>query len=118
MNAVEEIQAAIVKLTAERSDATRGPWYPWHPQGDRGLSSVDAPSDDPDNPEMVVEGGTQDVDLIVTLHRTIDAQIALLSHTVEIHAKYVEMGFERRWESAIREAGDLDLARAINGPTS
>jgi len=115
MTAVEEIQAAIAKLTEQKEQGASGPWFSWHPQSGRGDSSVDTPTHDPDNPDTVVEGGKRDVELIVTLHRTIDAQVSLLTHTLEIRGKYVEQGFEQRWEWAIRDAGDLDLARAING---
>jgi len=104
MSAVDEIQAAIDKLTKLRDESTSGPWWAWHPESGRGNSSVDAPSGDPDNPKMPVEGERDDVDLIVTLHATIDAQLAWLGV-----AATVPVLNESAWRY------ELALARAING---
>ena len=108
MSAVQEIQSAIDKLTTQRDAATSGEWR------DNGGFITGAAS-------QWVCGDVATVAisaLIVTLHRTIDAQIALLSNTVKIRGPYVKRGLEAKWESAVERAGDLALARAINGPTS
>lgn len=115
MSAIEEIQAAIEKLTAHVEKSVAGPWSAWHPQSGLGNSSVDAPSGDPDNPKMPVEGQRDDVDLIVILHATIGAQIKLLTGCILLHAAFVKAGCESDWLAAVERAGDLDLARAING---
>ena len=78
MNAAGKIQAAIEKLEGLRTEGTDGPWSAWHPQDNRSNSCVDGAALDPDNPPLAVEGGRKDVALIVTLHRTIDAQLAIL----------------------------------------
>ena len=117
MSAVEEIQAAIAKLTRQRDLATEGPWSSWHPADGHGDSCVDGATHDPDNPPTAAEGGRHDVVLIVTLHRTIDAQLAILSRTAELHPRYAALGREDEWLSAVERAGDLALARAINGGT-
>jgi len=104
VSAVEEIQAAIGKLTEykARGYSIDNGW----------LIEIDDTITYPDDPRCPLT----DDDYMVALHRTIDAQIALLTHTIEIHDKYVAAGLEARWENAVREAGDLDLARAISGP--
>ena len=121
MSAVEEIQAAIETLTKLRDESAVGPWRSYGSGPANGEHWYVFDHDE----EMVVQVSSQDgsnederrpnAELIATLHRTINAQIALLTHTVEIHAKYLEARMELRWEVAIRDAGDLDLARAING---
>jgi len=112
MSAVEEIQAAIEKLTEQKDQSTSGPWWAWHPANGRGNSSVDAPSGDPDNPEMPVEGQRVDVDLIVTLHATIDAQLAILGYGLAVHgSKYSDL-------TPPVEHYALTLARAISGANS
>jgi len=83
MTPVEKLEAAIAQLEGLRDFGTSGPWFSWHPESGRGNSSVDAASLDPDNPEMVAEGGEHDVELIVTLHATIAAQLAVLLHAIE-----------------------------------
>lgn len=111
MSAIEEIQAAIEKLTGQREQSTPGPWWAWHPASGRGNSSVDAPSGDPDNPEMPVEGERADVELIVTLHRTIDAQLAILTATLEMLKSAERDAFDvSDWEGP-----ELTLGRAITG---
>ena len=110
MNAVEEIQAAIDTLNTMRAVSDSGAWT---------VAGI--------HPDCSIEGDVNfiagdmydyDAELIVTLHRTIDAQIALLSHTLDIRAKYVVTGIEQMWIDAVERAGDLALARAINGATS
>jgi hypothetical protein len=109
MSDVEEIKSAIDKLTELRGADDYCEMNGWLAQTRLGASGA---IDDPG-----YEGLTNDP-LIVTLYRTIDAQIALLSHTVEIRANYVEQGLAANWDSAVERAGDLALARAINGVTS
>jgi hypothetical protein len=68
MNAAETIAAAIEKLEAGRTAATSGPWS-------SGLVGVYGPEG------YVASDGDMwpdDRALIVTLHRTIDAQLAIL----------------------------------------
>jgi hypothetical protein len=117
VTAVEEIEAAIEKLDRQRGWARAGEWWAWNPHDGRGNSSVDANTHDPDDPEIVVEGAAADVELIVTLHRTIDAQLAILSAAVG-HTPMYEMrpDEELAWidkRPSLRNG--LDLARAITG---
>lgn len=110
MSAVEEIEAAIAKLTKLRDESAQGPWWAWHPASERGNSSVDAPSGDPDNPRMPVEGERAAVDLIVTLHATIDAQLMTLEAGLETCGAWGDD------DPAIERiiGHTLALARAIN----
>jgi hypothetical protein len=110
MSVVEEIQAAIDKLTKLKAESTPKPWEDseddltgdvdlWHDQEQRlhiatvgvaGMPRVEA-----------------DAELIAVLHRTLDAQLAILTNA-------------RDWWNAWPK-GDIDadvvvaLARAING---
>lgn len=111
MNAVERLTAAIEKLEEMRERATDGPWLAWHPASHpfaRGNSSVDALTHDPDNPDMVVEGGAQDVELIVTLHRTIEPILMTLRQGIPYAAK----------DCLFEDAYELALADAILGSAS
>ena len=85
MSAVERVQAAIDKLTELKAVSTRGPWHEWtndltdrvelwHDQEVR-LWVADLGNDEP--------GALADADLIVALHRTIDAQLAILERWLE-----------------------------------
>ena len=108
VNAVDEIEAAIRKLTKLRDAATPGPWWAWHSGNGRMGSSVDAATHDPDNPEMVVEGMAADVDLIVTALGTIDAQLAILRASIPNAQLAINTGTQSTGVA-------VDLARAING---
>lgn len=87
MNAVEKLEAAISKLEAQKRDTTLGPWtmYGGEPFG-YGIEGGYNPGDPDKAGETVVarsEIADEDVDLIVTLHRTIDAMLALLRLALE-----------------------------------
>ena len=91
MTAAQEIQAAIDKLTGLRESSTYIEINGWLTEG--GCSAI---TNDP---------------LIVTLHRTIDAQLAIL----DVAVAYGELGEGEG--SRFIVAAKL-LARAINGATS
>jgi hypothetical protein len=111
MNAAEKIQAAIERLEELKADGTNGPWFTWHPQrGGRCNSSVDSATHDPEESETVVEGGRGDVELIVTLHRTIDAQLAILWDNLAI-ADEMTLGYSPDEPDSLARA--LALAEAI-----
>lgn len=79
MSAVEEIEAAIAKLTALKMTSRSGPLSVYHL--DWRLITVSADSHDGDAPilfDVSRAGSPADGELIVTLHRTIDAQLAIL----------------------------------------
>lgn len=85
MTPLEELQAAYAQLSDLRERAAHGP-----------LGQLNV----------------EDVDLIVTLHRTIDAQLAGLKHGIMVE--------QRRWPNdtqnlRIARKHWLPLARAING---
>ena len=84
MSAVEEIQAAIDKLT----ELEKG----W-----------------------LIDGRNP---LFVTLHRTIDAQLTILRRDMDMHEKFTQNHQVGVWRDAVERAGDLALARAINGVSS
>ena len=96
MNAIEEIQAAIEKLTRQRDAATAGVWVDYG-----GFISGRA--------GQWVSGDSRSVDsaLIVTLHRTIDAQLAIL----QLAITFAEITHNVYTDTCV------DLARAINGDT-
>ena len=82
MNAVERLEAAIEKLETLKvaSDDNPAPAV-WRvsPHGEWGVDIVSRyPSDEKDNEVIAERVYTPDADLIVTLHRTIDAQLAIL----------------------------------------
>jgi hypothetical protein len=90
VNAVEEIEAAIAKLTKLRDDSSVGVWY----QSMVGISSKTA--------------------LIVTLHRTIDAQLDFLRTARGFYGA----GLTGDAASSLFAEHALQMARAINGTTS
>lgn len=71
MSAVERLQAAIDKLERLRAEATPNPW---HASG-RYIGHREA---DGKSIRYHLRAGESDADLIVTLHRTINAQLAIL----------------------------------------
>jgi hypothetical protein len=104
VSALAEIRAAIDKLTELRAASTPGSWRTGLLRGD-GWVSVDG------NWVIGDATNTEDADLIVTLHRTIDPQLAIL----EVAVAYGDLG-EGQGSRFILAA--TVLARAINGATS
>lgn len=114
MSAVQEIEAAIKKLTDMKARSQGDIWY----RSIRGISAHGGEFGA--NPEGIVDAQNGrrsmhtsrctpvDADLIVTLHRTIDAQLAILNLAIAFAA----ISPNRHTDAA------LDLARAINGPTA
>ena len=114
MTAIEEIQAAIVKLEALGMLVDPGPLIRWHDQehipGWDGFIVIgdSAEEGEPCNP--VARVYTDELsELIVTLHRTIDAQLAILLHVAEHCRGDLGIGTNRYV---------VALARAINGGVS
>lgn len=130
MTAAETIAAAIEKLEAQRHASTPGPWIAYDMSDDHkgwwwvwqesalpffgGVLQIDHTDDFGDGGTPVGSAertgnrdGEQertDAELIVTLHRTIDAQLAILRNQLVL----AERG---HGESTL----NLDLARAILG---
>lgn len=104
MNAAETIQAAIDKLNQQRAAAMQGPW--------RGkvLNYWGSPTPgvwaEADRDYVGYSMNQEDADLLVTLHATIDAQLAILQRSLDWYA-----------EEAMAYIGkeDLALAKAILG---
>jgi hypothetical protein len=120
MNAAETIAAAIEKLETLKAESTPSPWHHWtddltgdvdlwHDQEARSYIATLGHSDAP--------RVNRDADLIVTLHRTIDAQLKILRRDIDIRVAYIARGVLAQWVEAVERAGDLDLARAILGET-
>ena len=106
MTAAQEIQAAIEKLTDLQALADEGPWM--HYDGDVVMGD---PTDYVQAYPVVAEcGSNNNAELIVTLHRTTDAQLVIL----ELAVAYGELseGEGSRFITAAKL-----LARAINGVT-
>ena len=117
MGALDEIQAAIEKLTKLRDKSSQG-WWTILDNGDRFIAEEDPDGDGAFEyiiTEPVWFNNPVDADLIVALHRTIDAQLAILQGDMRMYADYQRAGWLDQWVSAVERAGDLALARAING---
>ena len=101
MSAVEEIQQAIATLERLRAESTPGAWEGYD---DGILVGINSPQ-----VTVAFEGDlrVRDIDLIVTLHRTIDAQLAIMRLSLGD-----ARGSEFCWQFA------LPLARSINGGAS
>jgi hypothetical protein len=74
MNAVERLEAAITKLETLKGSSSPGVWA----TGDDGDIYIDRESIG--HFRWFANTWNPDADLIVTLHRTIDAQLAILRH--------------------------------------
>lgn len=106
MNAVEKLQAAIDKLEALRG-SDREEWVAIGGD-DEYLRLGDIATAGPEGGRYVIaEHARHDAELIVTLHRTIDAQLAILR--MALH--YVAGGFRYGF---VEEQG-INLATAILG---
>jgi hypothetical protein len=96
MTPIEELQAAHERLNEMKRGAQPGPWQ--H-KGDYILRDG--------HRSLIATGlGTKNVDLIETLHRTIDAQLALIASAIHMRVWGAELDLQ---EPVIA------LARAING---
>jgi len=104
MNAAEEIQAAIDKLTALRDKSTPGPWFLTYESATHPRVWGAADEDAADHVATMARS-PRDADLIVTLHRTISAQLAILRESMRF----------ARADALFDDATELALARAING---
>lgn len=103
MSAVEEIEAAIAKLTELRDRCSPFRWTA-EPGGD-GWASIRNYNDRGNLITEIAEPLEDDALLIVTLHRTIDAQLAILRSTREL--------FDT-WPKGELDPLVGDLVRAIN----
>lgn len=81
MNAVERLEAAITKLETLKAEATPGPW-----DMDPESYWTDPPADSEFGPIQIER--PEDGRLILALHRTIDAQLAILRTAVEDYRVY------------------------------
>jgi len=109
MSAVEEIQAAITKLTDLRTLAVSQPLSVYERDS---LLVVVGEAEDDDAPilfDVSRAGGSADAHMIVTLYRTIDAQLAILREVVTAST------IEQNWVTLVYTETALALARAING---
>lgn len=98
--AAEEMREAITYLIDLRDEAKPGIWTStW---GSATIPGCDGM-------------GSDDVALIEVLHRTINAQIAVLTEAAKNYWAHGEAPED--WESFEQHAAILDLARAINGVT-
>jgi len=112
VSAVEEIQAAIDKLTTQKDNSTPGAWA-------RSAAELDQPGFVLSPRTCAGCGGDfpleeLDVELIATLHRTIDAQLGILQEAIfQLSDAPLAHGFHGHEFNII-----MALARAINGVTS
>jgi hypothetical protein len=106
----ETIQAAIEKLTEQRDAAMQGPWR------GRVLNHWGTPTPgvwaDEDGDYIGYSMNQADADLLVTLHATIDAQLAILQEGHQVCVNLDEIGFTG---NPGRARPSFDLARAILG---
>jgi hypothetical protein len=107
MSAVEEIEAAIAKLTELREKSLSGPWEAWKQYNPLSGNIYGLEARD----ENVAKFYSPfEVELVEVLHRTIDAQIAILRGARLFKRHNV-------WSSTFYLEPCLALARAINGTT-
>ncbi|UOE45505.1 hypothetical protein [Agromyces larvae] len=111
MSQVERLRAAILKLETLRAEITPGPWIAEY-SGEQGHCVIPADADSTREAIALTRlyHAAYDAELIVTLHRTIDAQLAILRNRLEVYGEDVTpYGF--------RESTDR-LADAILGGAS
>lgn len=116
MNAAETIQAAINRLEKYKAESTSGPWFTTYERS-RWLRIWGNGDGDHADAVAQTEGGTGNAPLIVTLHRTIDAQLGILRGVLRVHQEIVPLDFddEETWPIP---AWALALAKAILGEVS
>ena len=107
MNAVEKLKAAIEKLETLKAETTPGPWttdswFPgvafeydsyWNLAGPEYTATSGVYLDG--EPSIPIQAAT--ADLIVTLHRTIDAQLAILRNAAEYFTDFPEYVDDLDW---------------------
>ena len=110
MTPVERLQAAIDKLEQVREHTVPGPWRV-EPHDDTyaairaGVSYVTSGANFREEPDLY----SREAELIVTLHRTIDAQLAILRDVLAGEK------IERHWDTLVYTINTLALADAILG---
>ena len=101
LSAVDEIQAAITEIERLKSESVKGPWHvgdanggdphefgPLWVIGHELVSLNRADGEPPEEWWMELQTGRlEDAQLIVTLHRTIDAQLAILRDFLTVTVK-------------------------------
>ena len=117
MSAVDEIEAAIGKLeelrAASDDDTTPAAWMLGDDPNARGTDVVARYAPEAERGEVIAENVYgPDAELIVTLHRTIDAQLAILREVIVAH------DVEHNWDTLIYTETALALARAINNTSA
>ena len=110
MSAVEEIEAAIERL--ERFARFNEKWVEHYSvTGDDGSSSIKT-----DDGRVPIEAIVPEyADLVTMLHRTIDAQLAILREARMIFVHEVNRSVWQSPSTSRTDHAALDLARAING---
>lgn len=111
MNAVERIEAAIAKLEALKASSIPGPWSA--PKELLGLPNKTIFGGNPTRTHAAYVAVAHDGELIVTLHRTIDAQLAILRAGHETEA--LLRSFPYTMATVFHDQRALDLADAILG---
>ena len=112
MSAVEEIQEAINELTELKAKSTPGWWW-----GHLNILGVTRVKTD-DNYIVAEVYGDEDeahcnAELITTLHRTIDAQLAILRVALAAYTHYST----DEYRALDHDKAAVQLSRAINGGT-
>jgi hypothetical protein len=107
VNAVEEIEAAIAKLTKLRDDSSVGVWY-------QSMVGISSKTETMGRYSVIGDVADEDTALIVTLHRTIDAQLDFLRTARGFYGA----GLTGDAASSLFAEHALQMARAINGTTS
>lgn len=108
MSAVEEIQAAIDKLTELRQESQGNEWL--HEPGDFTVTADG-------NFSIAEDVYPYDASLMATLHRTIDAQLAILADGLKVAEHFGSLAANIVGSVRIPIDHALPLARAINGGT-
>lgn len=110
MTPLEELQAAHGRLSELRDGSSPAAWEVVRcvDAGDEQLRDIEC-----GGVAYVAEYlPATDADLIVTLHRTIDAQLHLIAESILVHARHWEK--PRKYKLHVSD-DVMELARAING---
>jgi len=125
MSALEEIEKAIEKLTKLSKAAPGAPWVSDYEFDDEPLLRGSDALGNRFSNEFATLDNPAAGNLIVTLHRTIDAQLRILQTAIADIVRWTDADSEWGWEPQDGPTpkdstfiAKLDLARAINGTTS
>lgn len=115
MGAVERLQAAIDKLETLKQESFDGPWVANHPFSYSWITGAQYAGM---QSKIAVQVDEPDAELIVTLHRTIDAQLAIVGDALIALREAERISPASLSSARIRRLNQIALADAILGGVS